>query len=325
MVGRWSCIVLVFAFAACRTPQKNVSVYPLTDNESGSTRRLDTGSNVGRTETNQVNLPNFTATVTVTNPPDATTPVTGSSQPAKSEPSVADELPEKSAAQQETVHWQPGGLTAPVVQTNAVAGFGNLNDGHTLAPAPRQFSASVNLQVKPAGNSSITPTKNTIHMKPGELPVAQTNATATLDVPSRHSAQNVATVNRPIHLNWSAWTNSATREVGGLVNLNASHAPVVAPQRLSTSVNMPVVVDGNSSSAPVFIRAVTLPEVGTAALSAEGAIAQPVALETLLDGAHDEAWRKRQVDRQRAAESARQSERDSLEKTLQQFLQPISK
>ena len=73
------------------------------------------------------------------------------------------------------------------------------------------------------------------------------------------------------------------------------------------------------------VHTVALPGFDTTAPSGAESLSQPVNLAPLLDGGHDEAWRQRQADQQRAAESARQSERDSLEKTLQQFLQPRAK
>ena len=82
---------------------------------------------------------------------------------------------------------------------------------------------------------------------------------------------------------------------------------------------------GNLAVAPGPARAIALPEVGTAAPNTEEALWKPVDLELLLAGAHDEDWRHCQADQQRAAENARQLERDNLEKTLQQFLQPRSK
>ena len=331
MTGRWSCVVLVLALAACRTPQKNVSVFSLADDEAGSARYLHNGSDVGETVTGRMNLPNYADTETTTNSTVATVPVadslsSGTISPTNAELSAAGKLPVTSAAQKEAIHLKPAGLTVQPTQTNGVVGLGDLNSSHTPAPADRQLSASVNLPVKAAGNLSGAQTE-TIHLMPGgRLPSAvSTNTTANLDVSGRRSPQNGMPVSQPIHLNLSAWTNSSARETASLAYINDGHATASAQRSPSTSVNVPVHVADNAPAAPDMARTVAVPEVGAAAPSTEDASSKPVDLAPLLDDAHDEAWRQRQADRQRAAENARQSERDSLEKTLQQFLQPRSK
>ena len=263
MTGRWSCGVLVLVLVACRTPQKNVSVYPVSDTESGSARHLHTGSDSGETVNDRMNLINCADTKTATNSPVTAKP------PAKSAPPVTGELPVKSAAQTEVMtHLKTGELPAPAVSTNATAHF---------------------------------------------------------EIPGHSNPQGFAPVSQPIHLNLSAWTNSAVRETASLAGLNAGQVPAPVHRQLSTSVNIPVNDASNLVAIPGPVRAIALPAVGTVSPSAVEVLSQPVDLVPLLDGAHDEAWRQRQADRQRAAENARQSERDSLEKTLQQFLQPVTK
>ncbi|MEI8315407.1 MAG: hypothetical protein WCG79_08150 [Verrucomicrobiota bacterium] len=262
MTGRWSCVVLVFVLAACRTPQKNVSVYPLADDESGNARHLQTGSDVGETVTGRMNLPNFADIETATNSAISTAPT------SNAEPSVAGALPVTATVQKATIHLEPNEMPAPTAHT------------------------------------SVTPR---------------------LVIPNGNGAQSVTAANRSIHLTLPAWINSAAREVGGLANVNAGHA-VATAQRLSlANVKIPVLVATNSASATIATRAVPLPAVGSAAASVPETLSQPVELEVLLNGAHDDDWRQQQADRQRAAESSRQSERDSLEKALQQFLQSVAK
>ena len=263
MTGRWSCVVLVLALAACRTPQKNVSVYPLADDESDRASHLHDGSDVGETVTGRMNLPNFADTETATNSPA------------------------------ETVH------------------------------------QSANVALPDAGQlpvKSATPTE-AIRLKADALPppAAPTNTTAHLDIPGRSSLQAVVPVSQSIHLSLPAWTNAMARVPAGAPDLVAGPSPVPVRRPLSTSVNIPVNVARNAAGAPGPVRAVAVPAVGAAASNAEEVVSKPVDLAPLLDGAHDAAWRQRQADQQRAAENARQSARDSLDKTLQQFLQPAAK
>ena len=262
MTGRWSCVVLVFVLAACRTPQKNVSVYPLADDESVNARHLQTGSDVGETVTGRMNLPNFDDIETATNSSVATAP------PTKTEPPVAGALPATSTVQKATVSLVSSEMPAPTAHT------------------------------------SVTPR---------------------LGIPNGNGAQSVTAVNQSIHLTVPAWTNSAPRKVSGLANVNVGHAVATAQRQSLANVKIPVLVATNSASATIATRAVPLPAVGSAAASVPETLSQPVELEVLLNGAHDDDWRQQQADRQRAAESSRQSERDSLEKALQQFLQPVAK
>ena len=305
MTGRWSCVVLVLALAACRTPQKNVSVYSLADDGPGGVRHLQTGSDISKTVTGRMNLQNYTGTKTATNATVATEPDANSSPPVETELLDTGKLPVKSVTQKETIHLKLGGLPPP------------------------DTSPMAEVELPVAGKLPVTSTvqKETIHLKPGELPpqVAQTNATVRLDILGHHSPQGGVPVSQPIHLNLSAWTNSSAREVDGLSNLNVARSPAPACRQQSTSMNVAVNSTGNLSAAPGLVRAVALPAVGPVTPSAVEGASQPVDLEPLLDGAHDEAWRQRQADRQRAAENARQLERDSLAKTLQQFLQPVTK
>jgi len=274
MAGRWSCVALVVVLVvACRTPKKEVSIYPLDDDESGNARHRHTSSDAGNAVTGRVELPNYAGTETATNSTVVAAPATNNTPtailpPANTKPPVADKLP---------------------------------------APATVKTEA--------------------LHLKSSELPpmAAPTNTTAHLGLPGLSGSQSFAPVSQPIHLSLPAWTTPNARETAGLAVPNVNPSPAVVPRQLPTRVNMPVNISSNSSSAADMAQTVTLPAVGAAATNAVDALSKPVDLEPLLDGVHDEAWRQRQADQQRAAESARQSERDSLEKTLQRFLQPASK
>jgi len=327
MTGRWPCVVLVLVLAACRTPQKNVSVYPLADDAGGTARHLQAGSDVGETVTGRMNLPNYADTETATNSLVATPPIAASSPPATTSPATAElpasvKLTATPAVQEELIHRQPGGLLPP---TNARAGLGDRTASHRPAPANRPLSANVTLPGQTGCNSAGAQTE-TVHLLPGSLlPAPPTNTAAHLDISSRRSLPGGAPVSQPIHLNLAGWTNSAARELASSADIAVGHARSDAQRQSSASVTVPVTGAGNSAAGPGAAPAVPLPAVGTAAPTAAEVLSKPVDLEPLLDGGHDEAWRQRQADQQHAAESARQSERDSLEKTLQQFLQPHAK
>jgi len=274
MAGRWSCVALVVVLVvACRTPKKEVSVYPLADDESGNARHRHASSDTGKSVIGRVGLPNCTGTETATNSTVVAAPVTNSIPTAI----------------------MPSTSTKPPVVDKS--------------PAP----ATVKTE--------------TIHLKSNELPpmTAPTNTTEHLGLPGLSGSQSFAPVSQPIHLSLPAWTTPAVRETTGLAVPNVNPAPAAVNRQLPTRVNMPVNISSNSSSAADMAQTVTLPAVGAAATNAVDALSKPVDLEPLLDGVHDEAWRQRQADQQRAAESARQSERDNLEKTLQRFLQPAAK
>ena len=273
MAGRWSCVALVIVLVvACRTPKKEVSVYPLADEEFGNARHRHTSSDAGKSVTGRVKPQNCAVTETATNSTAADAPVTNSVSP----------------------------IVVPPV--------------HAL-PVADKLSAPSTVKTE------------TIHLKPNDQPplAAPTNTPARLGLPGLSGLQSFVPVSQPIHLNLSAWTNSAIRGTAGLIVPSVSPASAPVNRQLPASVNMPVNISSNPAGTAGVANAVALPAVGAAATNAVDALSKSVDLEPLLDGVHDEAWRQRQADQQRAAESARQSERDNLEKTLQRFLQPASK
>jgi len=330
MTGRWLCVVLVLGLAACRTPHKNVSVYSLDDDESSTARQLRAGSDVGETVTGRINLPNYADTETTTNSSvEVESPMAGKPKRLSQDSGLAltrpqndagpgreggvncivpDKLPGKSAAQTEVIHLKPGELP-PVAQTNPTArlnlraGFENSGTG----VSPVRFPGI-------AERTGETP-----------VPLSDLNRISGHTLPGHHSPPSTLPASQSIHLSLPAWANSAPRQTAALADLSTGRSVAGAARFVSSSVNLPVGDRWISAGALGAERPVAIPEVGRGATGVVATVAQPVDLAPLLAVAHDADWRERQVDRQRAADTARQAERDGLEKSLQQFLQPVTK
>ena len=317
MTCRWSCVVLVLVLAACQTPQKKVSVYSLDDDEAGQARHLNAGSDVGDTVTGRINLPEYADTETATNSTAATTPAPALLPVHTNESAVVD----PSQSQSNDVAGLPTGPRCAIAGRTADLAPGGRRTAGTGSGA-EHFTIGSKLPVEPPTQSP------PIHLQPGEpVPAAlHSNATARLAVPGHTMRQGGAPVSQPIHLSLPALTNSAARLPVSLTNQNLGRPlPPSAERQSAISLNVSVNRAGNSVVMTNAVHTVALPGFDTTAPSGAESLSQPVNLAPLLDGGHDEAWRQRQADQQRAAESARQSERDSLEKTLQQFLQPRAK
>ena len=339
MTGRWSCVVLLVALAACRTPQKKVSVYSLDPDEFGTGRHLPAGSDVGETDARRMNLPNYADTETASNSPVATAPATANLLPVEGESTRAGKpkpfSPESGFPL--TRSRNDAGPAAPPVGRGAP-------DRTAIPPRPTGGAAGTNAAVVYGSGDGrggivncLVPARlpvesdaqpEALHVPPGGhlSPVATTNTTAHLDLPVRHNVQNLAPFSQPIHLSLPSWTNSATRKSAGLIDLNHSGpVPAFALRQFPTHVNLAVERTSAVAGGSGPERSVDLPEVGRGRTGGGEPVSQPVDLEPLLAGTQDADWRQRQAERQRAEETARQSERDRLAKSLQQLLQPSPK
>ena len=328
MTGRWSCVVLLVALAACRTPQKKVGVYSLDPDEFGTGRYRPAGSDVGETVARRMNLPNYADTETEASRPGVIAPgisnaplteVDGpkAGQPRLSNPAVG-ELPPGSLPSNDD---RSTGLQTGSQQPVRIG----LDSDAKLVPAtanqPQHRLAIDRSKLSEKSVASSEP----VHLAPGgrAVPSLITNAMVGFDLRGDHNPVSGAPVSQPIHFSLPAWTNSAPRKSAGLIDWNNSGpAPAFAPQPFSANLSRSAGRASTLAGVSRPDRSVDLPDVGKAPIRVVGTESQPVDLEPLLAGSQDADWRLRQTERQRAEETARQSERDRLAKSLQQLLQP---
>jgi len=347
MTGRWSCVVLVLGLAACRTPHKNVSVYSLDDDESSAARQLRAGSDVGETVTGQMNLPNYADTETTTNSANAAAPS------APKDPALSGEMPGASPTPAPAIlRPNPGGVPTETERqlgaaTNSPVRFGLPPGSESVRMGGAEFSASPHGGL-PGGSPPLVATNRfqqrleigaalpinpvasvaPLHLQPGEgqpRPAGSTQSAAGIDLSADRRPPSSLPASQSIHLSLPAWANSAPRQTATLADLSTGRSVAGAARSVSPSVNLPVGDRWISAGGLGAERPVAIPEVGRGATGVVATVAQPVDLAPLLAVAHDADWRERQVDRQRAADTARQAERAGLEKSLQQFLQPVTK
>ena len=336
MTGRWSCVLLLAALAACRTPQKKVSIYSLDPDEFGAERHRPAGSDVGETDARRMNLPNYADTETASNSLAATAPGAANLPSVEVESTLAGKPKQFS---------QESGFPLTRSRNDAEPASPPMGRGTpnrtAIPPRPTGGEAGPNATVVCGSGdgrggivnwlvSARLPVESdaqpeALHVPSGGhlSPVATTNPTALLDLPVRHNVQNVAPVSQPIHLSLPSWTNSASQKSARLIDWNNSGpATAFAPQPFSANLSRSAWRANTLAGVSGPDRSVDLPAVGKAPIRVVGTESQPVDLEPLLAGSQDADWRLRQTERQRAEETARQSERDRLAKSLQQLLQP---
>lgn len=347
MTGRWSCVVLVLGLAACRTPHKNVSVYSLDDDESSAARQLRAGSDVGETVTGRMNLPNYADTETTTNSASATAPS------ALKEPALSGETPGTNPPPAPAIlRPNPGGVPTEAERQlgaakNSPVRFGLPPGSESVRMGGAEFSASPHgglsggspplvatnrfqQRLEIGAALPITPVAPAapLHLQPGggqPRSAGSTQSAARIDLSADRSPPSTLPASQSIHLSLPAWEYSAPRQTAALADLSTGRSVVGTARSVSPSVNLPVGDRRISGVALGAERPVAIPEVGRGVTGVVEIVAQPVDLAPLLAVAHDADWRERQADRQRAADTARQAERAGLEKSLQQFLQPVTK
>ena len=345
MSVRWSCVLLLLGLAACRTPHKSVGVYSLDDDGSSTDRHLQTGSDVGETVTGRMNLPNYADTETATNSARTTASM------ISHDPALASEtLGGRPASAPTSLQSTPAGLQTGeerlAASTNSAVRIGYLPDSANVRTGGSESVAALRIGL-PEGPPLLAVTnRSQQHLEIGAaLPLKQaapanplnfqmggnqsrpagaSQSTAQINLRTNRNPSSPAPAGQPIHLSLPSGPSSAPRQTVELARLPAGGS-IRASQPVSTRVNLPVGDRGIAVDNQGLERPVVIPEVGRGATGVVEAVAQPVDLAPLLAVAHDADWRQRQAERQRAAETARQAERDSLEKSLQQFLQPAAK
>ena len=329
MTGRWSCVVLLLALAACRTPQKKISVYSLDPDEFGTGRHLPAGSDVGETLAGRMNLPNYADTETGASLPGAITLGTSRNAPMTEvdSPKAGQPRPPSPAVGELPVVPLPstGGPSAGgETGSQQPVRVGLDSDSKVLPVTATQPQLKIGSQLPEKSPAQIEP----LHLPTGGwvLPTGLTNAVARVALRGDHNPGSGAPASSPIHLSLSSWTNSVNRKSAEVIDVNTARSmPAFVPRQFPASVNISAGGTGRLAGGRGPERSVAVPEVGRGATGVVEAVSQPVDLEPLLAGAHDADWRQRQVARQRAEETARQSERDRLAKSLQQLLQPSPK
>ena len=151
MAGRWSCVALVVVLVvACRTPKKEVSIYPLDDDESGNARHRHTSSDAGNAVTGRVELPNCAGTETATNSTVVAAPATNNTPtailpPANTKPPVADKLPAPATVKTEALHLKSSELPPMAAPTNTTAHLGlpGLSGSQSFAPVSQPIHLSL--------------------------------------------------------------------------------------------------------------------------------------------------------------------------------------
>ena len=345
MTGRWSCVLLLLGLAACRTPHKNVSAYMLDDDESSATRHLRAGSDIGETVTGHMNLPNYADTETATNSAVATglrpLSTAAPAEAAGSSPAPAPATLRSIPGDLQTSEVRRlGGATNTIPRFDQAPGFENIQPGrtefstrpHVEFPGEPPLPAETNrlhqrLEIGSALPAKTATPMESLHLQPGNrsLPDRSSPPPAQFDLSTNRRPASGVPGSPAIHLSLPVWANSAPRETTPLADLDTGRTAAGASRPAFASVTLPRGEPGASSGAAGLERPVVIPAVGRGATSMVEAVTQPVDLAPLLAVTHDADWRLHQADRQRAAETARQAERDSLEKSLQQFLQPAAK
>ena len=344
MTGRWSWVVLVVGLAACRTPQKKVSVYSLDDDDSNVAHHLRAGSDVGDTVTGQINLPHYADTETATNLPIAQAPLApaglvtpeGTAEP-RAAPGLANLQLNPGGCPNEGV--QRSGLTTKL---NGSGGFpvgttGNHVGGTESVAAPRIVlpdgarpvlptpQHQNRLEVGASGPVESARLGGSVHLPTGgwqaRTAEGPTRAAVSINRSPDRSPSLDQPVSQSIHLSFPTPANSIPRQPDVPVDLQPGVGTGGGSHHESTRVPLPLGDRGCSASALGSERSIAVPAVGRPAPNVGEWPPQPVDLAPLLAVAHDADWRQRQAERQRAAETARQAERDSLDKSLQQFLQ----
>lgn len=240
MTGRWPCVVLVLALAACRTPQKNVSVYPLADDESDRASHLHDGSDVGETVTGRMNLPNFADTETTTNSPVESQPRAAGKLPDKSTTPAevvhqladvalpdAGKLPVKSTVPAEAIHLKAGALAPPAAPTNTTAHLDipGRSSPQTVAPV----SQSIHLSWPAWTNAVVREPAGSVGLAAGPTP---------------------APMHRPLATSMNIPINVASNAAGATGSARAVALPAVgaaapnAVEALSKPVDLAPLLDG---------------------------------------------------------------------------------
>ena len=306
MAGCWPSVILAggLLLAGCRTPTKTVSVFPIDGEDSVAGSHFRDHSDIGATVTGRMQLPDFGESESgATNSTAGNLPVTNVA-PAM----TADELPAKavrvtdSQAERESLHLKVPGAEPLATHSN--------------------MAMRINIPVSPVTSKAGS---ESLHMTlPGAEPgMMRSNVTAQFKIPGAPTTGMIPT-SQPIHLSLPAWTNAAGRASVSLAGQIRGNPPVATSQPVVTNLPVPVSPVGILPVALAPARPVT-PEVGDAPLNTPDTLSKSIDLQSLWVGVHDADWREQQAARQRAAEKARQTERDNLDNTLQQLLQRDSK